>query len=201
MTAIHVSFDTVTNFTPRIPKSFCTNEDYTIPRICVAPNIRSALNSIPQCGQVMEYMRKLNLPVIIHVYYLYGGKQVDNKDVQKHVPDAGYTKEFWLTSVPDRVNRIDYEVTDFDVCKAKNVFGEEVWDVSNVQLSRHRYQSNIENFIHSFCREGEEEALRSLFHKYTYRTVMADMGEEFFDMYCKAKEDTERKLDHEEERV
>lgn len=197
MTAIHVSFDMVTNFTPRAPKLFCMNEDYTIPRICVAPDIRSALNAIPWCGQVMEYMRKLNLPVIIHVYYLYGGKQMDNEEVQKYVPDAVYTKEFWLTSVPERVNRIDYEVTDFDVHKVKDVFGKEVWDISNIQLSRCKYQSNIENFIRAFCRKGEEKVLRSLFHKYTYRTVMADMGEEFYDMYCKAKEEV---TDIEEER-
>lgn len=194
MTAIHVSFDTVTKFTPRVPKWFCTNEDCTIPRICVVPDIRSALNAIPQCGQVMEYMRNLNLPVIIHVYYLYGGKQMDNKEVQKYVPDAGYTKEFWVTSVPDRVNRIDYEVTDFDVQKTKNAFGEEVWDVSNVQLSRCKYQSNIENFIRAFAQTTKKEPLRKLFTEYSYRTVMSNMGEEFALMSKVHQKEEERYL-------
>lgn len=67
---LHASFDEVEKFTPRIPKQRCPNEDDTIARICVAPTIRDTLAAIPQSGEVIHYMKILNLPVIIHAYYI-----------------------------------------------------------------------------------------------------------------------------------
>ena len=40
---VHVSFDEVERFVPRVPKQICPDEDNTTPRICVAPNILSAI--------------------------------------------------------------------------------------------------------------------------------------------------------------
>lgn len=40
---IHVSFDEVEQFIPRIPEQICPGEDNTIPRICAAPSVIKAL--------------------------------------------------------------------------------------------------------------------------------------------------------------
>lgn len=176
MQAVHVSFDQIEKFIPRVPGSRCPNEDNTIPRICVAPDIRSALNAIPQCGQVLEYMRKLGLPVIIHAYYLYGGKRIDNKGVQKYVPDAAITKEFWLVTPPEGVRRVDYVVNDFSTLKDKDPFGHEIWHIFGVRLKRCRFQSNINNLVSNFS--CNERKVREICMENSYRTVMSNIGEE-----------------------
>ena len=44
---IHISFDIVDEFTPRVPRQRCPGEDETVPRICVAEDILIAVNSVP----------------------------------------------------------------------------------------------------------------------------------------------------------
>ena len=56
MKGIHVSFDIVDEFTPRVPRQRCPGEDETVPRICVAEDILNAVNAVPQAGLVMENM-------------------------------------------------------------------------------------------------------------------------------------------------
>ena len=72
MKGIHVSFDIVDEFIPRVPRQRCPGEDETVPRICVAEDILNAVNAVPQAGLVMENMKSLGLPVVIHAYYLTG---------------------------------------------------------------------------------------------------------------------------------
>lgn len=50
---IHISFDIVDEFTPRVPRQRCPGEDETVPRICVAEDILNAVNAVPQAGLVM----------------------------------------------------------------------------------------------------------------------------------------------------
>ena len=63
---IHVSFDEVEKFIPRIPKQICPNEDNTTPRICVAQNVLCAIQAMPQGGEVIYYMARLGVPVVVH---------------------------------------------------------------------------------------------------------------------------------------
>lgn len=69
---VHVSFDIVDHFAPRIPKQRCPEEDATISRICVAENLTMAINALPQSGDVICAMKDLRLPIIIHAYYIKG---------------------------------------------------------------------------------------------------------------------------------
>lgn len=57
---VHVSFDEVERFVPRVPKQICPDEDNTTPRICVAPNILSAIQAMPQGGTVAYNMARLS---------------------------------------------------------------------------------------------------------------------------------------------
>ena len=78
---IHISFDIVDEFIPRVPRQRCPGEDETVPRICVAEDILNAVNAVPQAGLVMENMKNIGLPVVIHAYYLTGegmGKSTEN---------------------------------------------------------------------------------------------------------------------------
>ena len=67
---VHVSFDEVERFVPRVPKQICPDEDNTTPRICVAPNILSAIQAMPQGGTVAYNMARIGVPVVIHAYYI-----------------------------------------------------------------------------------------------------------------------------------
>ena len=67
---VHVSFDIVDHFTPRIPKQRCPKEDAIISRICVAENLTMAINALPQAGDVICAMKDLKLPIIIHDFFI-----------------------------------------------------------------------------------------------------------------------------------
>ena len=58
---IHISFDIVDEFTPRVPRQRCPGEDETVPRICVAEDILNAVNAVPQAGLVMEKYEKISV--------------------------------------------------------------------------------------------------------------------------------------------
>lgn len=123
---VHCSFDTVTEFIPRIPKQRVEGmftEDDKIKRICVAPTVQQALQGIPQSGIVMETMKELKLPIIVHAYYLKGGFFYNPTEEQ--VPDVSVTGEHWLLQNPDSVYRRDYEVTDFLTRRLKDMNGKE----------------------------------------------------------------------------
>ena len=70
---VHCSFDLVDHFEPRVPKNRIEgkkSEDGTIARICVASDIRNAINAIPGGGQTVQLMQQMGMPIIIHAYYL-----------------------------------------------------------------------------------------------------------------------------------
>lgn len=78
---VHCSFDTVTEFNPRVPKQRVEGmftEDDKIKRICVAPTVQQALRGIPQSGMVMETMKKLKLPIIVHAYSINDRNATDD---------------------------------------------------------------------------------------------------------------------------
>lgn len=178
---IHVSFDLVDEFIPRVPKHRCEGENNTIKRICVAPSIIEALNAIPQAGLVVRNMKSLGLPVIIHCYYLKADKVMSNDEVQKYVPDAEFTREMWILEKPKAVNRIDYEITDCIVKQGVDVFGNEQFEVRLPEIERIKHQSNIDNFFKVFYHNPNERKMRGIFEKQSYRKVLATFDDEIIE--------------------
>lgn len=178
---VHVSFDLVKEFTPRVPQQRCPNENDTIKRICVAPDVLSAMQSIPQCGNVMCIMRELGLPIIVHAYYLKSGNVMQNDKVLEHVPDAETTGEMWILDKPESVYRVDYEITDFLAPKRKDMYGTEQHFVFAIDKKRCKFQSNIDNFFGSYDFGSKETKLKEMFEQYSFRTVFSNIGEEMVE--------------------
>ena len=178
---VHVSFDLVDEFIPRVPKQRCKGENSTIKRICVAPSIIEALNAIPQAWLVVRNMKSLGLPVIIHCYYLKADKVMSNDEVRKYVPDAKATGEVWILEEPKIITRIDYEITDCIVKQGVDAFGNEQFEVRFPEIKQVKYQSNIDNFFKVFSRSPNERKMREIFEKQSYRKVLANFDDEIIE--------------------
>ena len=178
---VHVSFDLVDEFIPRVPKQRCEGENDTIQRICVAPSIIEALNAIPQAGLVVRNMKSLGLPVIIHCYYLKADKVMRNEEVQKYVPDATATREMWILEKPKAMNRVDYEITGCIVKQGVDAFGNEQFEVRLPEIKRVKYQSNIDIFFKVFGRNPNERKMREIFEKQSYRKVLANFDDDIIE--------------------
>lgn len=179
---IHVSFDLVDEFIPRVPKQRCMGENDTIKRICAAPSIIEALNAIPQAGLVVRNMKSLGLPVIIHCYYLKAGKVMSNEEVQEYVPDATDTREMWILEKPKAVNRVDYEITDCIVKQGVDAFGNEQFEVRLPEIKRVKHQSNIDNFFKVFSYSlSKEREMREIFEMQSYRKVLANFDDDIIE--------------------
>ena len=177
---IHVSFDEVENFTPRVPQQRCPNEDETIPRICVAPTIRNALSAIPQAGEVIYYMERLHLPIIIHAYYIESDSVLMPKELVDKVPDAMGTKEMWVTKVPDAVLRVDFELVDPVIVKRKDANGTcERAVIGYDSLRRVKFQDNWQNLAIKFI-NGTDKIEHFMRNKpdISYRAFMSNMDDE-----------------------
>lgn len=176
---VHVSFDLVESFFPRVPPQRLKTEDATIPRICVAPNVLFALRSIPQCGNVMQVMKQLGLPIIVHTYYLKSENVIDNETVQKYVDDAYVTGEMWLTDPPESVYRVDYQITDFLAPMMTDKFGNREHFVFIADMKRCKYQDNWDNLFGSlYLNDREGGKIKSLKGLCTFRTLMSNLGKE-----------------------
>ena len=175
---VHVSFDIVDHFTPRIPKQRCPEEDAIISRICVAENLTMAINALPQAGDVICAMKDLKLPIIIHAYYIKG-EGMNNEEVRKYVPDAEFSGEYWITSVPLSVLRIDYEIAGFETKVIQDRFGHDLIVLWGIQTKRCKFQDNIKNFLKMYGRNGEgNERQKKIFADNTYRTVLSNIYRE-----------------------
>lgn len=186
---IHVSFDRVEKFVPKTYENTCPDEDSSIPHICVASTIGAALNAVPTAGFVLSYMRELNLPIILHVYYLTGSAVMENDEVQKYVPDADLTGETWLLKAPESVQRKDYMVTDFRTKDYIDEYGHEVRCICDMEIEKCEFQSNRENFLDCFAASGNRDALNDMFEKHSYRTILANIGEELIAEFAKDREE------------
>lgn len=143
---VHVSFDEVERFVPRVPKQICPDEDNTTPRICVAPNVLSAIQAMPQGGTVAYNMARIGVPVVIHAYYIESDAILMPEQIADKVPDAVSTGEMWVMAVPAAVRRIDYEIVDPYVPMRIDRNGtRERFLVWYGELKRVRYQDNWRN--------------------------------------------------------
>ena len=124
---------------------------------------------------------ELGLPIILHVYTLTGDHIMDNLKVRQYVPDAELSGEVWLLEKPTSVKRIDYEITDFDTKTFIDVNRNEICCIYNPVTRVCAYSSNRENFIEEFHPSNRKWFLE-LFEKYSYRTVMFNIGKDLIQV-------------------
>lgn len=176
---VHVSFDLVENFIPRVPRQICPNEDSTTPRICVAPDKLSALQAIPQAGEVIHTMKVIGIPVIIHAYYLKSGAVLMPEQIADKVPDATATREMWITDIPQSVYRIDYEIVYSYVPKRTDRNGTRERFVIYADFKRVKHQ---ENWINLAYKSAKSDKAAEYFLKnkpdISFRTFMSNMDDE-----------------------
>lgn len=174
---VHVSFDIVDEFLPRVPKQRCPNEDGNIPRICASPTVIQCLQAIPQAGEVMCRTRELGLPVIIHAYYMRCKQVIE--DVTQWVGDAAATGEKWLTDKPDEVRRIDYEVVAQYVEWYTDIYGVRQRFPMDIKLKRAKYQDNMDNLLRDYFHLPNERisVFKGKIPDLTYRTLMSHFDE------------------------
>lgn len=175
---IHVSFDEVEQFIPRIPEQICPGEDNTIPRICAAPSVIKALQAIPQAGEVIYYMRRIGVPIIIHAYYLESQSVLTPDQIADKVPDALATGETWITEIPVVVRRFDYEIVNPFIIKKKDGNGTvERFLVGYDSLKRVDYQDNWRNLARKMGR-GKRSHKPDL----TYRCFMSNLDDDLLKL-------------------
>lgn len=181
---IHVSFDLVNGFAPRISAQVCPGEDETIPRICVSPSIIKALQSIPQAGEVMYYIEEIGVPIIIHAYYMKSDAVLMPEQIADKVPDALATGETWIMEIPVEVRRFDYEIVNPFIIKKKDGNGTvERFLVGYDSLKRVDYQDNWRNLARKMGR-GKRAEDYFMSHKpdLTYRCFMSNLDDDLLKL-------------------
>lgn len=153
---IHVSFDIVDEFVPRVPDSRNSHEDNTIPRICVSDSVLQALWAIPLSGNIMEGMRELGLPVVVHAYYLSGKTFCPTIE---QVPDREMTGERWLLERPEKVFRRDYKIESFWTREIRDNETNISWRIpGGFHLKPCKYQDNWTNLAKRFSIDNDNLA-------------------------------------------
>lgn len=182
---VHVSFDEVERFVPRVPKQICPDEDNTTPRICVEPNILSAIQAMPQGGTVAYNMARIGVPVVIHAYYIESDAILMPEQIADKVPDAVATGEMWVMAVPAAVRRIDYEIVDPYVPMRIDRNGtRERFLVGYGELKRVRYQENWRNLSTRTARNQKAvEWFMENKPDISYRTFMSNMDDELLKSF------------------
>jgi hypothetical protein len=88
-----------THFIPRIPESTMTNEDRTIPRVCVSPTLEGAVTGFAHSYKFQ--MSTALMSTFLYVYEIDACKIGCNNikfwnQITNYVPDAYKTKEAWI---------------------------------------------------------------------------------------------------------
>lgn len=169
---VHVSFDTVETFVPRIPSFRIEGEleeDSTTERICASSTILGALRGIPHGGDVLFQMKRLGLPIIIHAYYLEGEYIVPT---EQQVPDRCVTDEVWFLQAPEKVRRVDYRIREFELLPVEAV-EHSFQFVLNASLKRCPYGDNKKNLCALLQRD-----MPKIIDDFSFREIMLNIGEE-----------------------
>lgn len=183
---VHCSFDLVESFKPRVPKTRVigkfVSEEAETPRICTADTIQHALLGIPRCADVMQNIQKFDMRIYIHVYYL------TSEDIkfptEEEVPDVKETHEVWILSEPQKIIWQDYEITDFKTSYHKDLNGIKHQILVGCKIKRVSNIDNISYFIDNIIPnlpKQKAEKFYELLKKFSYRTFMNSMDDEFMD--------------------
>lgn len=173
---VHVSFDLVEKFTPRIPAFRIEGEfqeDSKTERICASSTILGALRGIPQGGKTLYQMKQLGLPILIHAYYLEGAYVVPT-DAQ--VPDRCITDEVWFLREPEKIRRVDYLITHFELLPVKDI-EHSFYFVLDAKVERCPYGDNKENLCSLF-----QKKMPDAMSEFSFRQIITNLGEEMFSL-------------------
>ena len=158
------------------------SEEAETPRICTADTIQHALLGIPGCADVMQNIQKFDMRIYIHVYYL------TSEDIkfptEEEVPDVKETHEVWILSEPQKIIRQDYEITDFKTRYHKDLNGIKHQILVGCKIKRVSNIDNISYFIDNIIPnlpKQKAEKFYELLKKFSYRTFMNSMDDEFMD--------------------
>lgn len=179
---VHVSFDLVQEFIPRVPAQRCPYEDDTIPRICAAPDITSALQALPQAGKVIVAMQELELPIIIHAYYLKSDCVLMPEQIADKVEDAVANGEMWILERPKSVYRIDYQIVNPFVIMAEDKYGTISQFFIGGDKKRVRFQDNWSNLAKEYS-SGSAATKWFVENKpdISFRTFMSSLDDELYE--------------------
>lgn len=188
---IHVSFDVVDTFKPRVPKSRIEGEDDTIPRICVANRLLDCINAMPSGPETMRAMQQLGLPVVIHAYYMQAQEIWNTEAIIRYVPDARCYGESWIRTVPTHVRRVDYQVLKPQFYQTKTG----PLKLLGAQFKRCPFLDNVTGLADLFHLH-DSSTFAGLMRKYGYAKVMFNMKDEFLKLLDTKTEPEEKELYH-----
>lgn len=173
---IHVSFDEVEEFIPRVPSNRCEGEDDAIPRICCSTSVKGALRAIPGAGAAVKNLLNAGIEPIIHVYLLHPRHScvIHNLKVREYVPDANETDETWLVKTPAWAVRRDYKIVD-PVIETVNEYPY----ISECKLKRVRNQNNWEVFWNHFRPDTSMPDRFKMLGGISFRTVADNLNGNF----------------------
>lgn len=174
---IHVSFDIVNSFKPRVPKSRIEGENGTIPRICVTSRLLDCINAMPSGPETMQAMQQLGLPIVIHAYYMQAQEIWDTKKVAKYVPDARCYHESWIRTVPTHVRRIDYHVLEPQFYQTKSG----PLRLIGAQFKRCAFSDNVTGLADLFHLH-DSSTFAKLMREHGYAKVMFNMKDDFLKL-------------------
>lgn len=102
---LHLSYDPISVFEPRVPGQRLDGEDGETKRICLAPDIESAINAKVDRATAVQVALKRKIPLALYVYTA----KIPRQDLvlpitlyRNHgVKDAILNQEYWVLSVPN----------------------------------------------------------------------------------------------------
>lgn len=171
---IHVSFDPVEAFVPRVPSQRIEGEmeeDSVTKRICASSTILGALRGIPSGGEVLHQMQRLEIPLLIHAYYMEGKYIVPT---EQQVPDRFVTDEVWFLRTPEKIRRVDYLVTDLELFSLDGV-DKSLQFVLNASVKRCPYGDNKKNLCELFQKKHPQNI-----EEFSFREIMLSAGNDLF---------------------
>lgn len=185
----HCSFEPVEKFVPRIPSQRCPTEDDTIPRICVSENIKYCINAIPQGVEVLQYMQKLEMPMIVHVYY-FAEECYEPMDIVGYVPDAVVSHEHWIMTKPSEVRHQVIRITDFFSKQVTDQYGVKHGMIVAMDYENEGNASLHDNMLNlaRVMEVPEEMVKKEPFTDLDFRTIMFQLGDKFVEMLEKEEE-------------
>lgn len=188
---IHVSFDVVDTFKPRVPKSRIEGEDDTIPRICVSNRILDCVNAMPSGPETIQAMQQLGLPAIIHAYYMQAQEIWNTEAIIQYVPDARCYDESWVRTVPTHVHRVDYQVLEPQFYQTKTG----PLRLLGAQFKRRPFSDNVTRLADLFHLH-DSSTFAGLMRKYGYAKVMFNLKDDFLRLLDTKPEPEEKELYH-----
>ncbi len=196
-TLVHVSFDPVEAFFPRVPQEQATTgtEDKTIPRICCAPDIIHALNAMPNAGRVIKNMMGLGMDVILHIYEFHNiAPAAIHVPTPFEVPDVTDTQEIWITEPVSehQIKRYDVKLTSVQLKPLKAETGEELLIIQRMTITKTDYQDNWEQFLNLTSKSEQiRERVRQIGAKYLFRSMMGSWTDEKIEILKTIKAEKE----------